>query len=482
MKTKPTSIFFILLFFSLCFWNCENEPVDTNIVIDADGDTIIDSIDNCPNQSNPDQLDTDGDGEGDVCDTDDDNDGVLDNEDNCPLAANPNQEDLDNDGIGDVCDDDLMLTPLFPCEGGMAGPYPCNDYDLMSQISLDDFGGGIEANDSWGWTDPLDGKEYALVGLTSGSAFVDISDPTIPIIVGFLPTETNNSPWRDIKVYQNHAFIVSEANGHGMQVFDLTRLRNVTNPPETFTADALYTGFGSAHNIVINEASGFAYGVGTTTFNGGPHFVNVQDPLNPLAAGGYADESYSHDAQVVTYNGPDNDYSGSEILISSNADEVVIIDVSDKANPVTISTIDYSNLGYTHQGWFTEDMQYFILGDEVDEISFGVNTRTIVFDFSDLDNPQFHMDYLGPTQAIDHNGYVRGNLFYQASYTAGMRVIDISGIDASNMNEVGFFDTFPDNDNTSFNGAWNVYPYFSSGNIIVSDINGGLFVIRKSGT
>ena len=134
------------------------------------------------------------------------------------------------------------------------------------------------------------------------------------IYLGKLPSATTSSSWRDIKVYQDHAFIVSEAGGHGMQVFDLTKLRNVANAPETFEADTRYTGFGNAHNIVINEGSGYAYAVGTARndlYNGGAHFIDIQDPKNPIAAGGYGANGYSHDAQVVTYNGPDIDYNGS---------------------------------------------------------------------------------------------------------------------------------------------------------------------------
>ena len=244
-----------------------------------------------------------------------------------------------------------------------------------------------------------------------------------------------------------------------MQVFDLTRLRNVANPPETFTADATYNGFGRAHNIVINESSGFAYAVGSDTFSGGPHFVNIQNPANPIAAGGYADDAYSHDAQVVTYTGPDTEHSGKEILIGSNENEVVIVDVTDKNAPTQISTINYSNIGYTHQGWFTENMEYFLLGDEIDEINFGVNSRTLVF---------------------DHNGYVVGNTFYIANYTAGLRAVDISNIASGVMVESGSFDTFIPHNNTSFNGAWNIYPFFASGNIIVSDIEGGMLVVKPS--
>ncbi len=461
--------------------SCSDESVNVTTVSDSDLDGIGDTIDNCPLTSNPEQEDSDQDGIGNICDDDDDNDGVLDINDNCPLTANSDQADVDNDGIGDVCDNNSSLAPLNPCINGMAGIYPCNDYDLMAHIPIANLGGtGAEGNDSWGWTDSSTGKEYALIGTNTGAAFVDISDPINPIVLGTLPTATVNSIWRDIKVYNNYAFIVSEAPNHGMQIFDLTRLRNVTNPPQIFSADTRYTGFGSAHNIVINEASGHAYAVGTTTFNGGPHFVNIQDPLNPIGEGGYSNDAYSHDAQVVTYNGPDSDYTGREILVGSNENEVVIVDVTDKNNPINISTTSYSNIGFTHQGWFTDDMVYFIVGDELDEINSGTNTRTIVFDFSDLDNPSFHAQYLGPTSAIDHNGYVKNNLYFQANYTAGVRIIDITNIGSSSLNEVGFFDSYPSNNSTSFHGAWNVYPYFASGNIIISDIEGGLFIIHKS--
>ena len=300
--------------------------------------------------------------------------------------------------------------------------FPCENFDLLSHISLGEMNAS-DGNDSWGWTDPQDGKEYALVGLDNGTAFIDISDPVDPVYLGKLPTHTQSSIWRDIKVYNNYAFVVSEASGHGMQVFDLTRLRNVANPPQTFTEDAHYDGFGHAHNVVINEDSGYAYGVGTSTFNGGPHFVNIQDPLNPVGEGGYSMDSYSHDAQVVTYTGPDTDYTGKEILIGSNENEVVIVDITDKNNPQGISSISYDNVGYTHQGWFTEDEKYFILGDETDELSFGFNTRTIIFDFTDLDNPQFHTEFIGPTPATDHNGYVVGDKFYFANYNAGTKRI-----------------------------------------------------------
>ncbi len=364
-----------------------------------------------------------------------------------------------------------------PCINGMAGPYPCNGMDLMSHLSLS-FLGASSGNDSWGWTDPQDGKEYAIMGLSNGAAFVDISDPVNPVYLGKLPTHTDSSTWRDIKVYNNYAFIVSEASGHGMQVFDLTRLRNVQNQPETFSEDAYYGGFGHCHNLVINEETGYAYAVGTSSFSGGPHFVNIQDPLNPVAAGGFNGDNYCHDAQVVLYDGPDPDYAGREIFFGSNEDRVSIVDVTDKNNPQGISNGFYGSVEYTHQGWLTEDQRYFLIGDELDESSFGFNTRTIIFDVSDLDNPVVHFEYEADTQAIDHNGYVVGNDFYLASYRAGLRIIDISDIENQNMAETKFFDTYPNNNSANFDGAWSVYPYFASENIVISDIDRGLFIVR----
>lgn len=371
---------------------------------------------------------------------------------------------------------------LVPCENGMAGIYPCSGFDLLGRIGLATFN-AASGNDVWGWTDATTGREYVLMGLDNGTAFVDITDTENLIYLGKLPTATVSSAWRDIKVYQDHAFIGAEANGHGMQVFDLTRLRQVSNPPVQFTADFRYTGFGNSHNIVVNEITGFAYAVGTSrgdAFNGGAHFIDISDPKNPVAAGGYGDSGYTHDAQVVTYNGPDADYSGREIFIGANENQVVLADVTDKNNPVTITAITYPNLGYTHQGWFTEDQRYFILGDELDELNDGFASRTLVFDFEDLDNPIPHTTYLGPTSAIDHNGYVRDQEFYLANYTAGVRILDISDISNQTLTEVGYFDSFPSSNTAQFNGVWSVYPYFDSGKVAISDINSGLFIISKS--
>ena len=365
-----------------------------------------------------------------------------------------------------------------PCVDGLAaGLYPCDNIDLLSTLGINQVGGG-EMNDIWGWTDPLDGKEYVLLGRTNGTAFIDISDPLNPIYLGNLNTNTVSSLWRDIKVYNNHAFIVSEASGHGMQVFDLTKLRNVNNPPVNFSADEVYTGFGNAHNIVINEATGRAYGVGTNTASGGLHIVDISNPLNPTILGTFSQDGYTHDAQVVNYIGPDPQFQGKEIAFACNENTITIVDVTDPTDATLISTEGYSGVAYTHQGWLTEDHKYFVVGDELDEQQSGVNTRTYFFNVEDLNNPFLAGTYTATTAAIDHNLYIKDGIAYQSNYRAGLRLLDVS--QAPSAEEIGYFDLYPSSDAAQFNGTWSNYPYFSSGVVAVSHIEEGLFLLKPN--
>jgi len=356
----------------------------------------------------------------------------------------------------------------------------------------------IQMNDIWGWTDPRTGKEWALVGRRDGSTFVDMSNATRPIAVADLPLTDGARPaaWRDIKIYKDHAYIVSDGAGpHGMQVFDLTRLRTLkpqTNgQPVKVEYDYLYKEIASAHNIVINEESGFAYSVGSsaggTTCGGGLHMIDIREPKLPKFAGCFADNQtgragtgYSHDAQCVTYKGPDKRYKGREICIGSNENTISIADVTDKANPKALSRAGYPNVAYAHQGWLTDDHTYYYLNDEGDETSGLVaKTRTLVWNLSDLENPKLAKEHMGVEPASDHNLYIQGDYMYQANYRSGLRILNIK--DRENPREVAYFDTAPYSDNgAGFNGAWSVYPFFKSGIIIVNSIEQGLFLVRPT--
>ncbi len=383
------------------------------------------------------------------------------------------------------------------CSDDIAAAFPCKDVDMVSFLSVKDIGGGrgMRTNDIWGWEDPTNGREYALIGMTDATSFVDVTDAHNPVYLGELNLTEGARPsvWRDIKVYKDHAFIVSDGAGnHGMQIFDLTQLRDVKNGPVTFEATAHYDQIASAHNIVINEETGYAYSVGSssggTTCGGGLHMINIQDPVNPTFAGCFQDNKtgrrltgYSHDAQCVNYVGPDVDHKGKEICFGSNETAISIADVSDKDNPIALSSASYPNVAYTHQGWLTEDQRFFYVNDEGDEPQGLVEgTRTLIWDVADLDDPILVGEHIAAVKSTDHNLYIKGNLMYQSNYDSGLRILDIS--DPSTPVEVGFFDTVPyGEDGTVGGGSWSNYPYFKSGNIVVTSGREGLFILKKKG-
>jgi choice-of-anchor B domain-containing protein len=385
------------------------------------------------------------------------------------------------------------------CAGGKAVTFACNEVDLVSFLPVEDIGGGrgVRLNDVWGWTDPQTGTEWAIVGRVDGTSFIDLSDPARPRYVGDLPMHAGSraNAWRDIKVYQNHAYIVADGAGdHGVQVFDLTRLRTASPAaaPVAFTEDAHYDRVASSHNIVINEATGFAYAVGVSsggeTCGGGLHMIDIREPKNPKFAGCFQDREtgnqrtgYSHDAQCVLYHGPDETYRGREICLGSNETALSVADVTDKANPIAISRASYPNVGYAHQGWFDEQHEYFYMDDEGDEVSGTVqHTRTLVWDLKDLDDPVLIKEYLGPSTSSDHNLYVVGNTMYQSNYVSGLRVVDIAN--RAEPREVGFFDTVSATDDPGFDGSWSNYPFFASGTIVVTSGKEGVFFLRKRET
>jgi choice-of-anchor B domain-containing protein len=376
-----------------------------------------------------------------------------------------------------------QLEPLrdVPCVDGFADIYPCRNVDLLAFLPVTDFG-DTEGNTLWGWVDPATGREYVIAGVRNGAVFVDITEPTAPRYLGKLPTRTGRTIWRDMKVYNNYAFIGSDSNGaHGVQIFDLTRLRTITGTtPVTLTADAHYDGFQTSHNLVINEESGFLYGVGGETCDAGLHMVDIRTPTAPVFAGCYTEDGYVHDAQCVIYRGPDTRYRGRELCFNASTAQLTVVDVTDKAAPVRISSTKWAGIGYVHQGWLTADQRYLLVNDEFDERFFHHNARTYVFDMVDLTKPMRTGYYQAQTPAVDHNLYISGTLVYEANYTSGLRILEIRNLARGRLREVAYFDTYPGSDADEFTSAWSPYPFFPSGVVAVNTIDRGLFLLRPT--
>lgn len=408
-----------------------------------------------------------------------------------PVAGQISHRTVKHEGHGNEAPggSSLTFTPTAlgptPCRNGFSDVYPCDNVDLESFMTLADLGADPAERGAgiWGWTDPETGHEYALVALRNRVSFVDVTDPRNPRLVGDLPGQATGTPNREVNVYGNHALVVADGGGpNGIQVFDLTQLRGTSGPPVHFRAAGGFVAeTGRIHNIAVNAESGFAYAVGGRC-GGGLDMFDLHQLPNLIPVGCWADPvlNYIHDTQCAIYRGPDKRFTGREICFASAVDALLIVDVTDKSAPRKISRTSYAGYGFVHQGWLTEDQKYFLMDDELDELDDLGNTRTYLWDLSDLTAPRMFATYEHRTPAIDHNQYVRGNKVYQSNYRAGLHILDISRIAEGTLQEVGFFDIVPTTDAAGFDGAWGNYPFFPSGTVVVGGIGQGLYILRPT--
>ncbi len=359
-----------------------------------------------------------------------------------------------------------------PCE-----PFPSSGVNLLSWVPKSAFPDALNhtqpANDCWGYVSPS-GREYALIGLWSGTGFVEVTDPSNPMVVGYI--DGPNSTWRDMKTLDEYAYIVSQ-EGDGLQIVDLSQIDSAVVTEVTTTT--IGNQFFESHNIALNVETEFAYGMLSEI--PGLVAIDLSNRENPQIAGNWSLPGVRvHDVQVVSY--PCGPYAGLEIAFCCTEDDGFhVVDVTDKQNMFLLSSSSYPNVQYSHQGWLTDDRKYFLLGDELDELnSASVDfTTTHVFDVQDLDNVQWIGSFTSSLQTINHNMIVLGDRVFQANYEGGLCVFDISDIENVNVLEVGFYDTYPERDfrDFSFSGAWAPYPLLPSRNVLVSDRQRGLFIL-----
>lgn len=377
------------------------------------------------------------------------------------------------------------------CGGGKSGVHACRSVDLLARVALADMSAAPSgANDIWGFKDLNTEREYALLGLREGLAVFDVTEPTVPFEVGFVPG--HGSIWRDIKILQrydastdrwrSHAYVTVDAGGR-LSVLDLTELPHRVRFARRMEA--------SAHNVYVSGVD-FAFGV---PLAGGSPLVHVLGGPGRFRYGAFRSfdltvpsrptlvaeswTGYSHDA--VSFRARGRQAAGCagtgacDVLVDFNEDTFDLWDLTDPGDPAILSSTTYPSVAYTHSGWVTEDGRYLVLHDELDELERLVaTTRVLVFDLADLANPVHVGTWNGPDLATEHNGAVRGNRHYLSHYGRGLVILDVT--DPTVPTEVGHFDTAPA-ENLGLGGAWGVYPFLPSGHVLVSDQSAGLFVL-----
>jgi choice-of-anchor B domain-containing protein len=389
------------------------------------------------------------------------------------------------------------------CAGGFAGSFPCDRVDLIAHIA--DRSSTASGADIWGFIDLNTNREYAIMGYSTGTAVYDISDAENPREVGFI--DGQRTTWRDIKVYQSwntdvqrwdaYAYVTADDASDGLFIIDLTGL-----PHEISRVN--YAGdFAEAHNVYLARAD---FGTGLKLTDAPPLLIiagsNRSDGRlrtylldNPRAPAFQAmpgtptgqpesDRLYMHDAasMLVTDARKDTQCVNAaaspwcDIVFDFNESTLDIWDLTDPLDPVRLSRTPYGNASYTHSGWWSEDRQYVFLQDELDERDRGLGTTLRTFSIADLRNPMLVGTWTGPSRAIDHNGFVRGNRYYMSNYARGLSILDIT--DPTTMRLAGYFDSYPSSDAVGFPGAWGTYPYLPSGRILISDIDSGFYIVE----
>jgi len=354
--------------------------------------------------------------------------------------------------------------------GGGGTNFPALNVTLRSWLTLGDLGGANSGNDIWGYVSPS-GREYAIIGTSNGVNVVEVTNPDLPSIIATIAGP--NSLWRDIRTYQDRAYVVSEG-GDGIQVLNLS---NVDGGVVTLMGTVTTGGASATHNVSVDLDSGFLYRCGGSS--NGLRIYDLADPSNPVYVTSWNDR-YVHDAQIVTYTtGP---HAGKQIAYCCagfnggwTEPTLSIVDVTNKQNLLVLAHIAYPGRAYSHQGWLSEDRTLFYLGDELDENG-SIMTTTHVFDVANPTNATYVGLFTNSQVSIGHNMFTAHGLLFQANYTSGLRIYDAAS-NPLTPTEVAYFDSAPTSTAATFNGMWGCYPYLPSGTIICSDLERGLFVV-----
>ena len=333
----------------------------------------------------------------------------------------------------------------------------------FSQVQLqllayvDSYGG---YSDCWGYTAP-NGNEYALLGVSNGVSIIDITDTAAVAEVDFVPwVSAPPYGWYDIKTYKNYMYVTTEGTTN-LLVVDLSPL------PDSTSIIGWYSLFSSTpHNNFIDTSTAILYGVEDLHYDPSVRIIDINSPGNPI--------------EISTINTANNGEDAHDIFVQDSvlyiaeglSPSIGFFDVSDPTNPSLIQRLNIPAAGYVHQVWVTEDNHYMITTEET------ANHTVKLWNIQDINNISLSDEYLGGSH-LAHNAYLKGNYAYISHYESGLKVVDIS--DPNNIVEVGYYDTYPQGESSNFHGAWGTYPFFSSGKILISDIQTGLYVVYFAG-
>lgn len=336
---------------------------------------------------------------------------------------------------------------------------------LFSQVNIDSISHidyqalhAANLNDVWGYVDEV-GNEYAIVGTSKGTSIVDVTIPSAPVEIYWLPG--SESIWRDPSVNGDFAYVTTEALD-GLTIIDLSPLPASTALPSTLYTGPIGSPWQSAHTCFVDE-NGYAYIFGANRGNGGAIILDVQtNPMNPIEVGVF-DDWYVHDGFVRN----DTMY-----LAHISDGHFSLVDVTIKSVPVLLG-MQTTPGNFTHNIWPSTDGKFVFTTDEISGAyiaSYDITDPLNIFEVDRIQN--------SPGQGVlPHNTHVLNNYLVTSYYSDGITIHDITN--PHNMVLVGSYDTYP-TQTTSYDGCWGVYPFLPSGTILAADITEGLFILAPT--
>ncbi len=320
---------------------------------------------------------------------------------------------------------------------------------------------GTKHSSCWGYAQ--EGREYAIVSCSNGTAYIDITDPSFPEFIDFVESDVKNATWREYKTYKHYAYQISDDQGaNHFDIVDMSYLPDSVHVAYKGSSEYFKTG----HTIFIE--GDFMY-IGALNKQSMAVFSLLEDPERPKLLRTLSQDhpGYVHDMFVRN----DTIYAS---MGTVNGLKIFVY----KEDKFTLlgSFTNYPFTGFNHSCILTPDGKTLIFTDEVPP-----NLPAKSLDVSDPANPVLVDTFYSQTRkATLHNPFLAyNNTFVMASNADGVQVFDFS--DPAEIKMRGYFDTHyqsgPDNTNGGNFGAWSAYTQLPSKNLVVVDRQNGLFVL-----
>ncbi|MEZ5058721.1 MAG: choice-of-anchor B family protein [Saprospiraceae bacterium] len=328
-------------------------------------------------------------------------------------------------------------------------------------------------NEIWGFA--VNGHEYAVIGSTFGTHIIDVTDPSAIFERKRFQGKASGAQivHRDYHDYKGYLYAVCDEGNSSLQIIDISGLPD--------TVSMVYDDnqvISTSHNIFIDTANARLYSFATFSpipqVTRGVAIFDINNPLNPVHLKSYREfgsiqPSHMHDGYVR-----DN-----VAFLNCETKGMAVVDFEDVNNPEILGILSHNNYlqsGYNHSGWPSDDCKFYFMADE----NWGRAIKTVdLRQIPDLEVPTYFDTESGNANAIPHNQLVACNYLYVSYYHEGLQVYDISN--PVFPERVLYYDTSEEPEIQNYRGAWGVFPYLPSGNILVSDMQNGLFVLEGLG-